>query len=258
MGKIALITGGATGIGKKTSYCLANMGYQLAINYRNSESEAISLAKQLTGEFGTKHICIQGDIGNSKDCERVVEKVLTSCSTIDVLVHNAGPYIRERKKMTEYTFEEWDYLINGNLNGAFYLSKLVIPVMRKQKWGRIITLGFDRVETAPGWIYRSAFAAAKAGLASLTRTIALEEAENGITANMVCPGDIFDEWKEKSINEAHSCPNSRGLAPVGRPGTGEDIARVISFIIDEKSSFITGSIIPVTGGMDVLTKAFKM
>ena len=116
-------------------------------------------------------------------------------------------------------------------------------------------MGFDRVETAPGWIYRSAFAAAKTGLASLTRTIAIEEMMNGITANMVSPGDISTEWKEKTIEQALSSDN--GLTSVGRSGTGEDIARVISFLVDENSSFITGSIIPVTGGIDVLGKALK-
>jgi 3-oxoacyl-[acyl-carrier protein] reductase len=257
MGKIALITGGATGIGRKTAYCLANGGYHLAINYRKSESEATSLAEHLSSRFGTKNICIQGDVGDSRDCEQLVEQVLSAFSSIDVLILNAGPYVRKRKKMTDYTFDEWNYLINGNLNGAFYISKLVIPLMRKQKWGRIITLGFDRVETAPGWIYRSAFAAAKTGLASLTRTIALEEAEYGITANMICPGDIVDEWKDKSISLAQTVLDHKINVPVGRYGTGEDIARVISFLIEEKSSFITGSIIPVTGGMDVLTKAFK-
>jgi 3-oxoacyl-[acyl-carrier protein] reductase len=174
---------------------------------------------------------------------------------VDVLVHNAGPYIHERKKLTDYSFEEWDYLIQGNLTAVFYLSKLIIPVMRKQSWGRIITLGFDRVETTPGWIYRSAFAAAKTGLASLTRTIAMEEAEHGITANMICPGDITKEWKEKSIKESISLSGEKHS--VGRLGTGEDIARVIQFLIDDRSDFITGSIIPVTGGVDVLGKALR-
>lgn len=255
MGKIALVTGGATGIGKRTVLHLADQGYQLAINYRNSESEAISLVKHISERYGTENICIQGDMANVKDCECVVEQTLSAFSTVDVLIHNAGPYIHERKKLTEYTIEEWNYLLNGNLSAAFYLAKLVIPLMRKQKWGRIITLGFDRVETAPGWIYRSAFASAKTGLASLTRTIALEEAENGITANMVCPGDIVNEWKEKNIEKAMS-EGSHPL-PAGRHGTGEDIARVISFLLDEKSSFITGSVIPVTGGVDVLRKALK-
>ncbi|MGX6444091.1 SDR family oxidoreductase [Neobacillus sp. K501] len=251
--KTALITGGAAGIGKKTAFMLAERGYQLAINYRNSEKEANHLAKVLEKTFGTKCIVIQGDVSNKDECIRMIEQMLSEYSSIDVVVHNAGPYIHDRKKLTDYSFEEWNYLINGNLNGVFYLSKLVIPIMRRQQWGRIITLGFDRVETAPAWIYRSAFAAAKAGLASLTKTIALEEAEFGITANMVCPGDIVNEWKERNIGESLK----GGGAPVGRHGTGEDIARVISFLIDEKSDFITGSIIPVTGGMDVLGKVFN-
>lgn len=157
--------------------------------------------------------------------------------------------------MGDYNISEWNYIINGNLNAVFYLSNLIIPSMRKRKWGRIITVGFDRVESAPGWIYRSAFAAAKSGLASLTKTIALEEAENGITANMVCPGDIVGEWKEKAIED--SLHTVDPTVPVGRPGTGEDVSRVISFLANEQSSFITGSIIPITGGKDVLGKIFR-
>ncbi|MGG5253946.1 SDR family oxidoreductase [Neobacillus sp. SM06] len=253
--KIALITGGSAGIGKRTAYYLAKQGYQLAINYRQSESEASSLAKHLTDTYGTKNDCFQADIANEKECIRMVEQVLSVFSSIDILIHNAGPYIHQPKKMTEYTFEEWNYLMNGNLASAFFLAKLIIPHMREKKWGRVITFGFDRVETAPGWIYRSAFAAAKTGLASLTRTIALEEAENGITANMVCPGDITKEWKEKNIADAVIFDQQ---TPVGRPGTGEDVARVIAFLADEQSSFITGSIIPVTGGVDVLSKRMKI
>ncbi|WHY84294.1 SDR family oxidoreductase [Neobacillus novalis] len=253
--KMALITGGATGIGKQTAIQLAEKGYQLAINYRNSESEAVSLAKQLTDCFGTKIITVQGDVANYDDCNRIVKETLSAYTAVDILVHNAGPYIHERKKMTDYSFEEWNYLIQGNLSAVFYLTKLIIPLMRQQQWGRIITLGYDRVETAPGWVYRSAFAAAKTGLASLTRTLAIEEAEHGITANMVCPGDIINEWKEKNIEESFAA--LEGIVPVGRQGTGEDIARVIAFLIDDRSDFITGSIIPVTGGIDVLGKAFK-
>lgn len=250
--KTALITGGATGLGKKTAFQLAEQGYQLAINYRNSNKEAFLLSKELEEKFGNKTICIQGDVANQLDCIQIVETVLSELPSIDVVIHNAGPYVRERKKMTEYSVDEWNYLINGNLNAVFYLSKAVIPIMRERQWGRIITMGFERVETTPGWIYRSAFAAAKSGLASLTRTIAIEEAANGITANMVCPGDIISHWKEKCIDDAVLSEN----VPVGRQGTGEDISRVISFLVDEKSDFITGSVIPVTGGIDVLGKAY--
>lgn len=248
--KTVLITGGARGLGKKTAFILAEKGFQLVINYRNSGEAAYRLSKQLENMYGTKSICIQGDVADLDDCNRIVEKALLEFPSIDAVVHNAGPYIHERTKLTEYSIDDWQYLINGNLNAVFYLSTLVIPLMRKNHWGRIITMGFDRVETAPGWVYRSAYATAKTGLASLTRTIALEEAEFGITANMVCPGDIIGDWKEKGITDSVK----GGQAPIGRYGTGEDIARVICFLLDEKSDFITGSIIPVSGGMDVLGK----
>lgn len=253
--KTALITGGATGLGKATAFQLAEKGYQLVINYRNSESEAIAFVEKLNHAFGTQNFAVKGDVSNVDDCTRIVEEALAKFSSIDILIHNAGPYLHERKKLTDYSITEWQYLMEGNLSAVFYLVKQVIPDMRKQNWGRIITMGFDRVETAPGWIYRSGFAAAKTGLASLTRSIAIEEAEYGITANMVCPGDISEEWKEKMINNTLNHDNQ--LSHVVRPGTGEDIARVIAFLIDEKSSFITGGIIPVTGGIDVLGKVFK-
>ncbi len=253
--KTVLITGGATGIGKKTAIYLAEKGYRIAINYRNSKSEAISLARYVNDCYGAGSIVVQGDIACQEDCIRIVNETLSAYETVDVLVHNAGPYIHDRKKLTDYSIEEWNYLLNGNLTSVFYLTKLIIPVMRKQNWGRIITLGYDRVESAPGWMYRSAFAAAKTGLASLTRTIAMEEAEFGITANMISPGDITNDWKEKSINESKAA--FAGNKPNEREGTGEDIARVIGFLVDENSDLITGSIIPVTGGVDVLRKAFK-
>jgi len=253
--KTALITGGASGIGRRTAVELASEGIDLVINYRHSRDKAEAFAKSLTSEFGTKNVPIGGDVSDYQQCCEMVEKTKKHFSSIDILVHNAGPYIHERRKMVDYSIEDWHYLINGNLNSTFYLSSLLIPDMRNRKWGRIITVGFDRVESAPGWIYRSAFAAGKSGLASLTKSIALEEAEFGITANMVCPGDIVGDWKERNIEEAIG--ENDASVPVGRPGTGEDIARVISFLSDKKSDYITGSIIPVTGGKDVLGKVYR-
>jgi 3-oxoacyl-[acyl-carrier protein] reductase len=253
--KNALITGGARGIGKRTAIGLAENGINLVINYRNSEDDAHNLADFLSEKYGTKNTTVYGDITRLSDCEKIVRHAQDFAGNIDILIHNAGPYIHERKKMTDYTVEEFNYIINGNLNSVFYLTKHFIPFMREQKWGRIITIGFDRVESAPGWMFRSAFAAAKTGLASLTKSIALEEASYGITANMVCPGDIMGEWKESDINVATTATDRE--SPIGRPGTGEDISRVISFLVQEESSFITGSIIHVTGGKDVLGKYFR-
>ncbi len=253
--KVVLITGGALGIGKRTAVYLAEKGYHIVINYRNSRREAEHLVERLRELSGLEHVSVQGDVANFADCKNIVDTAVRAFGKIDILIHNAGPYIRERKPAIEYSVEEWDYLIRGNLNSAFYLVKLILPYMRKQRWGRIVTFGYDRVETAPGWIYRSAFAAAKTGLASFTRTIALEEAENGITANMVSPGDIKNEWKEKSIEDALRAgqQTEQGV----REGTGEDIARLIAFLVDERSDFITGSIFSATGGVDVLGKVFR-
>ncbi|WP_433751209.1 SDR family oxidoreductase [Falsibacillus pallidus] len=254
MKKTAFITGGAKGIGKKTALALAAEGFNIALNFNTSKDDAEELSKTIEKEFGVESAAFQGDISKQLDCVELVNSIRNHFGSIDVIIHNAGPYVKERKSLSEYEAEEWQYLINGNLNSAFYLMKEILPIMRENGWGRIVTFGFDRVETSPGWIYRSAFAAAKTGLASLTKTIALEEAANGITANMICPGDIIGEWKEKGVTEARLEKDSS--VPVGRPGTGGDVARVVAFLCGEESDFITGSIIPVTGGKDVLGKVF--
>lgn len=255
--KTVLITGGATGIGKMTAFHFAKKGFNLVINYRSSTEAAESLKTSLMETYGVNCLLVQGDICKKEDCEKIAAFSKETFSAVDILIHNAGPYVHERKRMTDYTYEEWNEIFSGNLTSVFYLSKLLLPGMRANGWGRIITIGYDRAENAPGWIYRSAFAAAKTGLASLTRTIAMEEAENGITANMVSPGDIITDWKEKEIAAAVAVAGEEKNAPVGRHGTGEDIARVIAFLAEEQSSFITGSVIPVTGGLDVLGKLFK-
>lgn len=253
--KVAIITGGATGIGKRIAYSLASKGISIVITFRKSKKEAATLVQELREKHSVKAFAINSDASLEKDSKVLVESVMDNFGRIDLFIHNAGPYLHERRPMTEYSSKEWNDMINGNLTGFFFMAKEIIPHMRERRWGRIITLGFDRCETAPGWIYRSAFAAAKSGLTSLTKTLALEEAGNGITVNMVCPGDIIGEWKESEIDLAFKEKDTS--VPIGRPGTGEDIARVIAFLCEEQSDFITGSVIPVTGGSDVLGKINK-
>jgi len=250
--KTALITGGAAGIGKMTAELLAEKGFHIVINYRKSEEKARKLAEEIQRKHRVMAAAVKGDVASMEDCRRIYEQAISLTGRVDVLIHNAGPYIRERRKMADYSLDEWLYLVNGNLNAVFYLTKLCLPAMRENRWGRIITMGFDRAETAAGWPERSAFAAAKSAVASLTKTLSREEAEYGITVNMVSPGDIEGDWKEKRIGEAMGRPDPG--TPVGRPGTGEDVARVISFLCGEESDFITGAVISVTGGKDVLGK----
>ncbi|MFD1736989.1 SDR family oxidoreductase [Bacillus salitolerans] len=250
--KVALITGSASGIGKRIAIDLAKRGYNVVINYNTSQQNAEKLGSYLTETYHVDTLCLKGDVSKSGDCERLVHESFERFGTIDILINNAGPYIHERKSLIDYSNEEWEYLVNGNLNSVFYLSSKIIPRMREQKWGRIINFGFDRAETTPGWLYRSAFASAKVGLVSLTKTLAQEEAPYGITVNMICPGDITSGSKEVEIDQSKGTFDVN--TPVGRAGTGGDISRIVSFLCEDESDFITGSIIAATGGKDVLSK----
>ncbi|PWK15716.1 SDR family oxidoreductase [Tumebacillus permanentifrigoris] len=250
--KVALITGSSTGLGKRTALELAKQGIDVVINYRTNQEKALDLARELERDYSVRALAVRGDVSDAEDCRVLIEGVIEAFGRIDILINNAGPYIAARKKMADYELDEWNAMINGNLTSVFYLSKLVIPYMRQNGWGRIVNFGFDRADSAPAWMFRSAFAAAKVGLVSLTRTLALEEAEHGITVNMVCPGDITHEWKEANIADVHRITDAG--TPVGRVGTGEDIARTIAFFCAEASDFITGTVLAVTGGKDVLTK----
>jgi 3-oxoacyl-[acyl-carrier protein] reductase len=253
--RTALITGSAKGLGVRIAHELAAQGIHIALNYRSSAAEADRLRQELEERYGISVLLLQADVSRAEEAERMIDTLISSWEHLDILVLNAGPYIKKRKKLADYSLDEWHDMIEGNLSSAFYLCRATIPHMRRSKWGRIVTIGFEKAQTAPGWMYRSAFAAAKTGLVSLTRTIALEEAEHGITANMVCPGDIIGEDKEKHIADVRSLSDPD--TPVGRPGTGEDIARTIAFFCSEASDFITGTVLEVTGGKDVLNK-YKM
>jgi len=245
----ALVTAGSKGLGKKVCERLLEDGFFLSINYR-SDVNAVERLKREWEAFQGRFVFLQGDVTKKDDLVRIVSKANEAFGPIDTLINNAGPYIFERKKLVDYTDDEWYNMIEGNLSSVFHLVKLVVPQMRKKRFGRIITYGFQGANSAPGWINRSAFSAAKVGLVSLTKTIAYEEAEYGITANMICPGNIVGEMKEANIADARKKTDSE--TPIGRSGTGEDIARIVSFLCDENSDMVTGAVIDVTGGVEVV------
>ena len=218
------------------------------INYVHSQKEAEETTAFITKTYGVKVLVLQGDMANRLDVQRVTTESIAKMGSIDILVHNAGPFIREKKTISEYTIVEWQQMMDGNLNSFFYLLKALLPVMQAQRWGRIVMLGFDRVGQAPAK-YRGAYAAAKTGSASLIRTLALEESDNGITVNMVCPGDITGPWKEMMIEDARRTTDIQM-----RPQVGEDIARTVAFLCEDNADMISGAIIEVTGGKDVLAK----
>jgi len=247
----ALITAGSKGLGKKVTEEFLQRGYSVTINYRK-DIEAVENLKNTYSHLSDRILFVQGDVTKKEDLTNMIDLTIERFGRIDCLINNAGPYIFERKKLADYTDEEWYQMIEGNLSSVFHLFKKIIPIMRQQRYGRIITYGFQGAESSPGWLHRSAFSAAKVGLVSLTKSISIEEAEHGITANMICPGNIVGEMKEATIEQSRIMSDVESKTPIGRSGTGEDIARTVAFICDENSDMITGSIIEVTGGANVI------
>lgn len=244
---MALITGSATGLGKMTALTLAAQGCDIALNYVNSKDEANTLKEEIE-RMGVRVIAVKADIAEEKELYSLVKQTEEQLGPVDILVNNAGPFIRERRLFSQYDHNEIVHLINGNLTGVMLLDHLVLPSMREKKWGRIIHFGFGHAGEARSWPHRSVYAAAKVGLVSFTKTLAVEEAPFGITVNMVCPGDIRGANKEKTIDEVSGITDD--LTPRGRSGSGEDIARVIEYLCMEKSDFITGNIMDISGGLD--------
>ncbi len=247
----AIITAGTKGLGKKVTENFLKNGRSVTVTYRSDKKKAMELLEEYPQYASVIHI-VKVDVTIRQDIERLINETIEKFGRVDYLINNAGPYIFERKKLMDYSQEEWDAMIRGNLDSVFFLLKGVVPYMRKQKFGRIINYGFQGAGSASGWIYRSAFAAAKVGLVSLTKSIAFEEAEFGITSNMICPGNITGEMKEATIEQGKLVHDPD--TPIGRPGTGGDIARTIEFLCDENADMSTGAIYEITGGLDVIHK----
>ncbi|RCW66301.1 SDR family oxidoreductase [Saliterribacillus persicus] len=245
----AFITAGTKGLGLKATELFLAKGHQVTLTYFQDYERV----KELKSRFsGTDIHFVKADVTIKKDIENAVKEANSKFGTIDYLINNAGPFIFERKKLIDHSIEEWDAMVRGNLDSAFHLLKMTIPAMREQKFGRVVHYGFQGANTASGWMYRSAFSAAKVGLVSLTKSLAYEEAENGITVNMICPGNIEGEMKEASISESRKVKDEE--TPIGRSGTGEDIARMVYYLCEKDSDMVTGSIIDITGGLDVINQ----
>lgn len=253
-GKTALVTGSAKGLGKRTALQLAEQGCNLIINYLESELEAHQV-KETIERMGAKAITVQADIATTDGANKLADEAERWAGGVDILVNNAGPFVRKRKLFSEYDEETIIRLLNGNLLSVMLLDHRLLPYMREKKWGRIIHFGFGHANEARAWPHRAVYAAAKTGLVSFTKSLAVEEAPFGVTVNLIGPGDIRGANKERSIEEAEHEHDPE--SPLGRPGTGEDVARVILFLCQKQSSFLTGNVIDVTGGFDPIRANIK-
>ena len=172
----------------------------------------------------------------------MIEAIVKRFGQLDILVNNVGVF--DWKAVVDSTLEEWHSVVASNLFSVFYTTKFSLPVMRQKRWGRIINLGAVGAERAFGQAKISAYSAAKAGLVAFSRAVALEEARNGITVNIVNP-PVIDE-RDLSLEEAVKIIDAR--FPVGRPATGSDVAEAVKFFASEEASFVTGQVLNVSGG----------
>ncbi|CAM3977167.1 SDR family oxidoreductase [Paenibacillus alkaliterrae] len=253
-GRTALVTGSAKGLGKRTALQLAEQGCNIVINYYESELEAVQVKRQIE-QLGVKAITVQADIATTEGVEKLAGEAERWARGVDILVNNAGPFVRQRRLFSEYDEATIIRLLHGNLLGVMLLDHRLLPGMRERKWGRIIHFGFGHAGEARAWPHRAVYAAAKTGLVSFTKSLAVEEAPHGITVNLIGPGDIRGVNKERSIDEVENEYDSE--SPIGRPGAGEDVARVVLFLCEMKSTFLTGNVIDVTGGFDPIRANIK-
>lgn len=242
MKKVALVTGGAKGIGAAIVKRLCKEGYSVAINYNTSEQRALSLCSFCASE-GYTVLPVRCDVSDSSDVGRMFAEIEEKLGSVNVLVNNAG--ISLWGLFDTVTDEQWQNIIGTNLTGTFNCTRRAIPAMLKNKYGRIINI--SSVWGQEGASCEAAYSASKAGIIGLTKALSKEYAPSGITVNCVCPGVIDTDMMSRfsDSEKAEICEE----IPMGRMGSPEEIAHAVAFLADSNSSYITGQILGINGGM---------
>lgn len=244
--RVALITGGTSGIGTATAKLFAKEGAKVAITGRSAERGAEVVAD--IEASGGEALFIQSDVRFAVQCKDAVDKTLERFGKIDILFNNAGVF--HPKTVVECSEEEWDETIDSSLKGAFLMSKYTLPSMIEQGSGSII-------HTSSGWGVlggndAAAYCAAKGGLIIMAKAMAIDHGPQGIRVNCVCPGDVLtpmlpDDAKKRGISWEEYAKGASDR-PLGRIGTAEEIADAVMFLASDESSFVTGDALVVDGG----------
>ena len=242
MEKCALITGATRGIGKQIAITLAKQGYNIALNYRK-ENEELENTKKEIEEIGVQVLAVKGDVANFEDCEKFVKQTIERFEQIDVLVNNAG--ITKDMLLMRMKKEDFEQVIDTNLVGTFNVTKNVVPYMMKARSGRIINI--SSVVGISGNAGQTNYSASKAGIIGFTKSLAKEIASRNILVNAVAPG--FIETNMTDILKDDVKQEIAKNIPLKRMGTAQDVANVVKFLASDDSSYITGQVINVDGGM---------
>jgi len=241
MKKYALVTGGSRGIGRAISIQLASMGYHVLINYKTNKEEAEKTLNRI-GEIGGEGELFPFDVEYADEINTEINAWMERHpgAYIEVLVNNAG--IRRDNLLFWMTDDDWNQVIHTDLNSVFYVTRLLIKYMLNKKFGRVIN-----IVSLSGLIGRSGqanYAAAKAGIIGLTRSLALEAAKKNVTVNAIAPGFIETDMT-KDLNREEL----KKTIPMGRFGKPEEVAELAGFLASDKASYITGQVITIGGGL---------
>lgn len=245
-GRVAMVTGGASGIGRGIALRLAEMGCAVAILDKNKEG-AEATARSISEQDG-RALALACDVSSSADCRRATEQTVATFGRVDILCNNAGIVVR--KEVTALEETEWDAVLDVTLKSVYLLSHEVLPLMIRQGRGCIINTG-------SGWSLKAgpkaaAYCAAKAGVLNLTRAMAIDYGKDNIRVNCVCPGDVDTpmlESERRQLGEAREeFMKEAGNRPLRRVGTPEDVADAVLFLASDMAKWITGACLVVDGG----------
>lgn len=241
--RVALIAGGAKGIGRAIGLRLAKDGWTIALCYRKSGDAAVEAVNAIRAE-GAEALSVQCDVSDPAACKDLVDQVLAKFGAIHALINCAGPY--HRVPLLEETIEGWSEMFDNNLHPVFYLSRLVAPIMKEQKWGRLINFSMANADRMVAQPQVTAHYIAKSGILILTRTLAKVLGPHGITANAISPG--FINSGSAPEEELQSVVKN---IPAGYVGDLEDAVSVACFLLSDEARYVNGANLHLSGGWGV-------